>query len=213
MVLVTLYGRAVRIVRMTQAPLGPQQLRAHARAQLRDYLLAFPAEASGLHALATQLADDTQDVFARANMRGHITTSALVHDAAADAVLLIHHKTLGRWLQPGGHHEGGERLCESAAREAAEETGVAGLVPRAWHPQLQAPLDIDSHRIPARPARGEGEHVHHDFIYLFGASSSAALQPQLQEVDGARRLPREMFAALPEPRFARLAAKLRALRA
>ena len=186
-------------------------LLAEARLQLDDYLRLHGEEAAGLQGLIEQLAQDP-GILARSNMRGHITTSALVYDESSDRLLMIHHRLLGRWLQPGGHHEGLEGLQASGAREAAEVTGARGF--SAWPPAAEppTPLDIDSHRIPANPAKGEGEHVHHDFIFLFRLDARAELSPQWAEVKGVRWMPRSEFAALPEPRFARLAAKLRALR-
>lgn len=194
------------------SPTPTAALRAQAQDQLQRYLHRFPAEAAGLGALREQLATDPGDLFSRHNMAGHITTSALVWDASADALLVIHHQALDRWLQPGGHHEGTDGLRASAAREATEETGVGALTPWAWAGPAELPLDIDTHAIPARPARGESAHVHHDFIYLFAASADAPLAPQWAEVKGARWLPRAEFAALPEARFARLAGKLQGLR-
>ena len=182
-------------------------LRHQAQAHLHAYLERFPGERHGLLTLADQLATDAGDLFARHNMRGHVTTSALVVDTRADSALVIHHAALGRWLQPGGHHEGAEPLQASAAREAIEETGVQGLLAWPCTPWDALPLDIDSHPIPARPAKGEGAHVHHDFIYLFTADSCSPLRPDPDEVTQARWVPRAEFAALPEPRFARLAAK------
>lgn len=195
---------------MSDSASGPARLLAQARAQVRAYLGLHADEAPGLSGLVEQLAAGGE-LFARGNMRGHITTSALVYDERADRVLMIHHRVLGRWLQPGGHHEGLEPLEASAAREVAEETGVHDL--SAWRcgPEPAAPFDIDSHAIPANPAKAEAGHVHHDFIYLFRADSRAALRPQLAEVSGARWMPRAEFAALPEPRFARLDGKLQAL--
>jgi ADP-ribose pyrophosphatase YjhB (NUDIX family) len=73
------------------------------------------------------------------------------------------------------------------------------------------PMDIDSRRIPANPAKREGEHVHHDFIYLFRLESAAEVRPQRAEVKVVRWMPRQEFAALPAPRFARLDRKLQAL--
>ncbi len=144
---------------MPPEPLAsPAALRAHARAELQKYADHFAAEASGLQAIADLLADTSAEPFSRGHMQGHITTSGLVYDAAA----LVHHRTLRRWLQPGGHHEGLDRLDASAAREVEEETGVHVRGPQA---QGRAALliDIDSHAIPANPAKGEGAHVHHDF--------------------------------------------------
>src|SRR5690606_18507583 len=76
---------------------------------------------------------------------GHVTASAFVVSRAGDAVLLIHHGKLHRWMQPGGHIERDDRDIEHAARrEVAEETGVA-LAPEP------APIfDVDVHVIPAR---------------------------------------------------------------
>lgn len=181
--------------------------RTQALAHLNAYLHHFPDERPALQRLVEQLAHDPGDVFARHNLRGHITTSALVIDLATDCVLMIHHAALGRWLQPGGHHEGTEALPVSAAREAVEETGVTSLAAWPQAPFATMPLDIDSHAIPARPSKGEGAHVHHDFIYLFTADRRTPLQPDRVEVTQARWMPRAEFAALPEARFARLAAK------
>ena len=36
---------------------------------------------------------------------GHLTASAFVVSPASDAVLLIFHRKLGIWVQPGGHIE------------------------------------------------------------------------------------------------------------
>lgn len=39
-------------------------------------------------------------------------------------LLLIHHKKLGRWMQPGGHIEKFENPVGTAIREVKEETGL-----------------------------------------------------------------------------------------
>lgn len=96
---------------------------------------------------------------------GHFTASAFVLAPALDAVLLIFHEKLQRWLQPGGHLEPTDTSVERAARrEVEEETGQGDLeiVPAA------APLlDLDVHEIPARP--GEPAHQHHDLRLLLRA--------------------------------------------
>ncbi|WCD99332.1 NUDIX domain-containing protein [Streptomyces sp. HUAS 31] len=83
---------------------------------------------------------------------GHITASALVIDPSRGRVLLTLHKKLRMWLQMGGHCEpADETLAAAALREAAEESGVAGLsllpggpvrldrhhTPCAWHLDVQ----------------------------------------------------------------------------
>jgi ADP-ribose pyrophosphatase YjhB (NUDIX family) len=52
----------------------------------------------------------------------HVTSSAIV--IGPEGVLLLRHKRLGIWVQPGGHLEPGEDLAGGARREAAEETGL-----------------------------------------------------------------------------------------
>ncbi|HVL48521.1 MAG TPA: NUDIX domain-containing protein [Candidatus Thermoplasmatota archaeon] len=46
-----------------------------------------------------------------------------VHD---DAVLLVHHKRLAKWLPVGGECEANETPLEAARRELFEETGLEG---------------------------------------------------------------------------------------
>jgi len=52
----------------------------------------------------------------------HITGSALV--VGDRGVLLVKHRRLGIWVQPGGHLDEGEWPWEAAGREAREETGL-----------------------------------------------------------------------------------------
>lgn len=46
------------------------------------------------------------------------------------------------------------------------------------------PIDLDSHLIPANHAKGEGEHNHHDFKYVFIAAGQELI-PQADEVHEA----------------------------
>jgi 8-oxo-dGTP pyrophosphatase MutT (NUDIX family) len=120
--------------------------------------------------------------FDRAIPEGHLTGSAIVvsHDGAR--VLLLHHRKLGLWLQPGGHADPGETTGEAVAlREAAEETGILGL---ALHPLAPRPLDVDVHDIPARGA--EPAHEHLDLRYLVVAPEGASIEPDLAETHAVR---------------------------
>jgi 8-oxo-dGTP pyrophosphatase MutT (NUDIX family) len=103
---------------------------------------------------------------------GHLTGSAIVVSRDGSLVLLLHHRTLQRWLQPGGHGDPGERSGETVAlREAREETGLEKL---ELHPTAPRPLDVDVHEIPARG--GERAHQHLDLRYLVLAPAASTLR-------------------------------------
>jgi 8-oxo-dGTP pyrophosphatase MutT (NUDIX family) len=137
------------------------------------------------HALLRRQIAQGDGIHSRCTFPGHVTTSAIVLDRAGDRTLLIRHRSLGRWLQPGGHYEPPEALMESALREAVEETGLRDLSPDPWHLETSLPVDIDSHRIPARPERGEPEHWHHDIRYVVRVEEDVRLRPDLAEVENA----------------------------
>lgn len=141
-------------------------------------------------------------------MVGHITTSAFVIDVLAGKVLLIHHKLYDKWLQPGGHYEGLVALWLSALREVTEETGAKFVELHNWTMNRNCPFDIDTHSIAAQPKKGEGDHFHHDFVYLVEGDSAEPLVPQEEEVFGAKWEPLEIILTLPGTRFKRIAQKL-----
>lgn len=94
---------------------------------------------------------------------GHITASGFVTSPNRDSVVLIHHRKLERWLQPGGHLEPGDADLEAAARrEIAEEIGLSNL-------SCFGLFDIDIHTFPWRP--GAPEHLHFDLRFAFASES------------------------------------------
>ncbi len=100
------------------------------------------------------------DPFSRDHFEpGHFTASGFVLSPDGDSVLLVLHRKLGRWLQPGGHvdPEDGD-LFVAACREVAEETGVSGLK------HVDGVFDVDIHPIPARKI--EPAHEHFDVRFL-----------------------------------------------
>jgi 8-oxo-dGTP pyrophosphatase MutT (NUDIX family) len=144
--------------------LAPLADLARARATLAGYAPRDAAQAEA-RAFALAWVDAHPDALSRACLAGHLTASALVLDARGERALLTLHAKLGRWLQLGGHCDGDANLPGSALREAREESGIAGL---AIDP---APIDLDCHRIPARP--GEPEHWHLDARFLVRAPAGA----------------------------------------
>ena len=102
------------------------------------------------------------DCLWRTCLPGHLTASAWVVEPTRERTLLMHHRKLDRWLQPGGHVDGDPDLLASALREAREETGLRQPVPVS--PEI---FDVDRHWIPERKA--EPGHWHFDVRYLIEA--------------------------------------------
>ena len=112
---------------------------------------------------------------------GHFTASAFVLSPDRQRLLLIHHRRLGAWLQPGGHVEPEDENLEAAARrEVAEETGVTALVPFS-----AGIFDVDAHLIPPSPK--EAGHVHFDVRHAYLAEDERVVAST--EVGGVRWVP------------------------
>ena len=135
---------------------------------LARHVSADPEEAADVERIQ-DFVQRHADPFDRRIREGHLTGSALVVAATGDRVLLLHHRKLERWLQPGGHADPGETEGEVVAlREAREETGIEGL---ALHAAAPRPLDVDVHDIPSRG--DEPAHEHLDLRYLVVAPDGA----------------------------------------
>lgn len=102
--------------------------------------------------------------FCRDAFPAHFTASAWLVSGDGERALLLHHRKLDRWLQPGGHADGEADLARVALREAAEETGLARLAVE------DAIFDLDAHRIP--PRGSEPEHWHYDVRFVVRATHS-----------------------------------------
>lgn len=103
----------------------------------------------------------------RSTLSGHLTGSAWVINPTKDKALLIHHRGLDKWFQPGGHAEITDvSLLETARREAAEECGLQGLT--LLSDQV---FDLDIHVIPAK--NDIPEHLHYDLRFAFLAESES----------------------------------------
>jgi 8-oxo-dGTP pyrophosphatase MutT (NUDIX family) len=137
---------------------------ADAVRHLRDALLEDElASAHRADVLAFVAAHD--DAAHRSSLDGHLTGSALVVDADASRTLLMLHRKLGRWFQPGGHADGETNLAVVALTEATEETGIDGL--RVVVPAI----DVDVHEV--RPP-GEVPHLHLDTRFVVVAPPGAS---------------------------------------
>jgi 8-oxo-dGTP pyrophosphatase MutT (NUDIX family) len=101
----------------------------------------------------------------------HVTGSAFV--VGPRGIVLLRHRRLGIWVQPGGHIDPGEAPWDGALREAAEETGLPvrhlGPAPELAH--------VDVHD-------GGRGHTHLDLRYLLTADDVDPAPPaeESQEV-------------------------------
>jgi ADP-ribose pyrophosphatase YjhB (NUDIX family) len=121
------------------------------------------------------------DPFRRNDPDGHVTASAVVarsgnvagtgpaglHPPQNFEFLLVFHRKLDRWLQPGGHVEPDDAsVFETAVREAREESWPSFEL--SWPPFAQ--------RTPAANGH-EPAHVHYDVRFLLTTEDAGALAP------------------------------------
>jgi len=138
---------------------GPAKgcLVAEVRASVEEFEPESRRELESRRRFLTEL-DRLTRPFDRSADAVHVTGSAIA--VGRRGTLLHLHKTLRRWLQPGGHVDAGEAPWEAAVRETLEETGLVARHPESG-PQL---FHLDAH-----PA---GEHFHLDLRYLLFCDGS-----------------------------------------
>lgn len=117
----TLHADALRTLRSWKAPDDDQE---RLRVRYVDHL------------------DALADAMSRRCLPAHLTAGALVLSADGSRVLMTLHAKARRWFHLGGHCEDTDKTLAGAAnREAAEESGIDGLVldPR--------PIHLDEHEV------------------------------------------------------------------
>jgi 8-oxo-dGTP pyrophosphatase MutT (NUDIX family) len=119
-----------------------------------------------------ELAEQTDDPWARANPL-HITASALIVHPATSRVLLRWHQRQQAWLQVGGHGDPGESdPLDIALREAREESALTDLEP--WpDAELWQVTIVD---VPA--SSKEPAHQHADLRFLLATGDPEAARPE-----------------------------------
>ena len=140
-------------------------------ALLKEYRPEGEPETADLRRVRA-LAEAAGDPFQR-KLPLHVTASALIVHLPTGRVLLRWHQRQQAWLQVGGHGDPGEtEPVAIARREAAEETGLADLVP--WpDAQLRHLVIVD---VPA--GKGEPAHQHADLRYFMATQNPQAARAE-----------------------------------
>lgn len=180
---------------------------------LAAYTARYPDERAAMEPFVRYVASfDAPALYDRKNFVGHLTAGALIVSRQTGCVLLLKHKQLGKWLQPGGHVEASDAsVLDAAFREAREETGIGRDRLELLAPSgslLPVPADADGHYIPPCPSKGEDEHWHFDmrFVFLFDGDPRVVIDRA--ESDGFRWVTLDELASMPD--FRRVAPKIRA---
>ena len=155
----------------------------HISRTINSYLSEHSDEAAQLVSTLALL-EKGVDLANRREFRGHVTVGAVLI-GQDERILLIHHRTLKRWLMPGGHLEpSDDSLLAAAVRELTEETGIAASALLACGDH---PIQIDIHPIPANAAKREPSHRHIDIRFLFRTSAEIGRLQTTEVTDAAWR--------------------------
>lgn len=148
---------------------------------LENYLNYYVSEKNELLQLKDFIDNET-NIFDSKNQIGHITASGFIYAKDEEKILLLSHKKLNRYLQPGGHAELSDNsLLATACREIKEETQLTDLELVNIFPDKNIPFDINTHFIPENPKKDMPAHYHHDFRYLFVVENIPSISIDLEE--------------------------------
>jgi 8-oxo-dGTP pyrophosphatase MutT (NUDIX family) len=98
-----------------------ERLRTVVRAALEARTPIDERERRSIERFLAEL-DRLEDPFDEHDDPTHVTGSSIV--IGPRGVLLLRHRRLGMWMQPGGHLDPGENPWDAARRETTEETGL-----------------------------------------------------------------------------------------
>lgn len=120
----------------------------------------------------------------------HLTASVwIVSKTSPKKTLLLFHKKLNKWVQPGGHVDFGENPVQAAVRETHEETGID------VSPLLEKiiPIDKQNRFLPIPeffleenivPYKDQPAHVHLDVMYVVAVDEQAITLQERESNDG-----------------------------
>ena len=118
-------------------------------------------EEAGMVAKTRHFILQNENCFDRNLSVGHVSGSSWVVNPARTHVLLLHHRKLGMWLQPGGHADGDPDILRVILKETSEETGI----PYEHIYLLDNNIfDIDVHTV--HESAHDIRHTHYDIRFL-----------------------------------------------
>jgi len=156
-------------------------LHADALGTLRSWPAPDDTQAALRDRFVTHLETNEDGVF-RGCVPDHVTASALVLSDDLSQVLLTLHAKAQRWFQFGGHLEPGDAtLLAAATREAAEESGLAGLV------LDPVPVQLSEHAVPfcggtVLPGGRSVRHLDVRFVAVAPAGAAFAVSDESLDV-------------------------------
>jgi 8-oxo-dGTP pyrophosphatase MutT (NUDIX family) len=141
-------------------------------------------------ALLLECLERDPDVARRSSLV-HLTASAWTVDAAGERTLLCYHNIYDSWSWVGGHADGELDLASVAARELAEETGVAGARLVTQGLAAGAIFSVEALPVAGHVKRGRyvSSHVHLNVTYLFVADPAAPTAVKPDENSAVRWVP------------------------
>lgn len=118
-------------------------------------------EEAGYRRRAIQFVEQHPDCFERELLPTHVTGSAWVVNPSRTHVLMLHHRKLDQWFQPGGHADGDADILRVALRETAEESGIDLSEVMLLSEGI---FDVDIHSTPPTPDAPQHEHIDIRFL-------------------------------------------------
>jgi len=128
--------------------------------KLQSYRTPFMEEAA-MVSRTTKFVRAHQNCFDRSLAIGHVTGSAWVVNPLRSHALMLHHRKLDRWFQPGGHADGDPDMIQVVLKETSEESGIDFSQIKLLSDEI---FDVDVHTI--YPSVHDERHEHFDIRFL-----------------------------------------------